>query len=135
MGEWEFETAFDPNHQDNTGQTPLYITCLSGNEYMIEKLLNWRVIATNTQGKDSQLMCPLDLNASCGVIRESALMAAVRGGFVNIVAMLLRSGTEPNVINKNALEDVEDNDSSCNSPLAEAVRQKSEIITELLLRC
>lgn len=134
MGDWEFETAFDPNHQDNTGQTPLYIACLSGNEFVIEKLLNWRVTATNTQAGDSQLICPLDLNASCGVIKESALMAAVRGGFVNIVAMLLRSGTEPNVTNKNVVEDIEYNESTCDSPLVEAVRQKSEIITELLLR-
>lgn len=96
--------------------------------------MSWRVPATNTQTGDTQLICPLDSNIQCGVIKESALMAVVRGGFIKIVQMLLHSGTEPNVTNRNVVEDIEDGESCFDSPLSEAVRQKLENITELLLR-
>jgi ankyrin repeat protein len=42
-GEWEYRLAFDPNSQDVTGQTALYVTCLLGNKPLVELLLNWKV--------------------------------------------------------------------------------------------
>jgi hypothetical protein len=42
-GEWEWRLAFDPNAQDVTGQTALYVTCLLGNKPLVELLLHWKV--------------------------------------------------------------------------------------------
>jgi len=47
-GEWEWRLAFDPNTQDVTGQTSLYVACLLGNKPLVELLLNWRVKCTKT---------------------------------------------------------------------------------------
>lgn len=132
---WEYECAFDPNMLDNFGQTPLYIACLSGNDGLIEKLLRWRLLGTNvTQPQIQAYICPIDLNQQCGIGKESALMAAVRGGFVTIVLSLLRSGINPNILNASAIEEMDSEESNCNLVLLEAVRQKSWILTELLLR-
>lgn len=120
---------------DNFGQTPLYIACLSGNDGLIEKLLRWRLLGTNvTQPQIQAYICPIDLNQQCGIGKESALMAAVRGGFVNIVKSLLRNGINPNILNASAIEEMDSEESNCNLVLLEAVRQKSWILTELLLR-
>lgn len=80
------------------------------------------------------LLCPIDLNVRCGFVKETALMAAVRGEFVYIVSVLLCNGINPNMHNTNSTDDL-DNEKNCGNPvLSEAVRQKSFILTELLLR-
>lgn len=40
---WECRLAFDPNTQDVTGQTSLYVSCLLGNTSLISMLLSWKV--------------------------------------------------------------------------------------------
>lgn len=41
-GEWEWRLPFDPNTQDVTGQTALYVACLLGNKPLVDLLLTWR---------------------------------------------------------------------------------------------
>lgn len=136
IGEWEYYCAFDPNQLDNFNQTPLYIACLSGNDYIIERLLNWRIIGFSSEDDNvyRKLICPVDLNVQCAIVKETALMAAVRGGFVYIVSLLLRSGIDPNIYNNHLVDDIDSDENNCNSVLLEAVRQKSFTLTELLLR-
>lgn len=135
IDDWEYECAFDPNQLDNFNQTPLYIACLSGNDYIIECLLNWRVVATNVSRPDCQLLrSPVDLNVLCAVVRETALMAAVRGGFLYIVFILLQNGINPNVYSNNLSDEMVNDEIIGNSVLIEAVRQASFLMTELLLR-
>lgn len=51
--------------------------------------------------KDSGLYgCPLELDLLCGAPRETALLAAVRGGYADVVSLLLQNGADPNVIAK-----------------------------------
>lgn len=120
---------------DNFNQTPLYIACLSGNDYIIECLLNWRVVATNVSRPDcQQLISPVDLNVLCAVVRETALMAAVRGGFLYIVFILLQNGINPNVYSNNLSDEMVNDEIIGNSVLIEAVRQGSFLMTEVLLR-
>lgn len=80
--------------------------------------------------------CPLELNQLCGAPRETALLAAVRGGYTEVVALLLEHGADPNRIAKPLDEDsVNDEMYGCaNSPLAEATRQTSVDILDLLLK-
>lgn len=63
------------------------------------------------QGEDrdenTELRCPLDLNILCGAARETALLAAVRGGFLDVVTLLLQNGADPNVVAR-AVEDQND---------------------------
>lgn len=80
------------------------------------------------------LLSPIDLNVQCAFVKETALMAAVRGGFLYIVSILLRNGINPNIYNSNLIDDIGSDDCSGNSVLIEAVRQKSFLMTELLLR-
>lgn len=135
MDKWEFECAFDPNQLDSFNQTPLYIACLSGNDYIIERLLNWRLIGQHIDNVNAaRLLCPIDLNVQCGFVQETALMAAVRGDFVCIVSVLLRNGINPNVYNNHLTGDMDNEASVGNAVLLEAVRQKSFLMTELLLR-
>lgn len=54
-----------------------------------------------------ELRCPLDLNILCGAARETALLAAVRGGFLDVVTLLLQNGADPNVVAR-AVEDHND---------------------------
>lgn len=61
-------------------------------------------------------------------------MAAVRGGFVSIVSLLLRNGINPNIISQNPLEEIEGEEINCNLVLLESVRQRHRLMTELLLR-
>lgn len=120
---------------DNFNQTALYIACLSGNDYIIESLLNWRLIGTNINRPESQiLLSPIDLNVQCAIVRETALMAAVRGGFLYIVFILLRNGINPNIYNSNLSDEMSSEGNIGNSVLVEAVRQRSFLMTELLLR-
>uniref|UniRef100_A0A182N1F9 non-specific serine/threonine protein kinase n=1 Tax=Anopheles dirus TaxID=7168 RepID=A0A182N1F9_9DIPT len=90
-------------------------------------------------GQEGELRCPLDLDILCGAARETALLAAVRGGFLDVVTILLEHGADPNVLAR-AVEDQNDPKSSdeiygfSNVPLAEATRQKSLPMVELLLR-
>ncbi|XP_052899999.1 leucine-rich repeat serine/threonine-protein kinase 1 [Anopheles moucheti] len=90
-------------------------------------------------GLDGETRCPLDLDVLCGAARETALLAAVRGGFLDVVTILLENGADPNVIAR-AVEDQNDPKSSdeiygfSNVPLAEATRQKSLPMVELLLK-
>uniref|UniRef100_A0A8D8E4R7 non-specific serine/threonine protein kinase n=3 Tax=Culex pipiens TaxID=7175 RepID=A0A8D8E4R7_CULPI len=183
-GELEWRLAFDPNTQDVTGQTALYVSCLLGNRQLVEMLLHWKVkcirhsldIDDNREppasssnplspsnrrisfgiqsimsrlslgrdpgeGRDenTEMRCPLDLNVLCGAARETALLAAVRGGFLDVVTLLLQNGADPNVVAR-AVEDQNDPKSSdeiygfSNVPLAEATRQKSLAMVDLLLK-
>lgn len=135
MNDWEYEYAFNPNQLDNFNQTPLYIACLSGNDYIIECLLNWRLVCTSITRPECQMLrCPIDLNVQCAYVKETALMAAVRGGFLYIVLILLRNGIDPNIYNNNLGDDLNCEENLGNSVLIEAVRQKSFLMTELLLR-
>lgn len=61
-------------------------------------------------------------------------MAAVRGGFLYIVLVLLRNGINPNIYNNNLIDDMNSEECIGNSVLIESVRQKSFLTTELLLR-
>uniref|UniRef100_A0A182PFW2 non-specific serine/threonine protein kinase n=1 Tax=Anopheles epiroticus TaxID=199890 RepID=A0A182PFW2_9DIPT len=89
--------------------------------------------------EECEMRCPLDLDILCGAARETALLAAVRGGFLDVVTILLEHGADPNVIAR-AVEDQNDPKSSdeiygfSNVPLAEATRQKSLPMVELLLQ-
>ncbi|XP_055623482.1 leucine-rich repeat serine/threonine-protein kinase 1 isoform X2 [Toxorhynchites rutilus septentrionalis] len=192
-GELEWRLAFDPNTQDVTGQTALYVSCLLGNRQLVELLLNWKVkcirhtleidrdgnesngrspelgiapsgnplsptnrrisfgiqsiMSRLSMGRDSGtdrnegtvMSCPLDLNILCGAARETALLAAVRGSFLDVVTLLLQNGADPNVVAR-AVEDHNDPKSSdeiygfSNIPLAEATRQKSLAMVDLLLK-
>ncbi|XP_058127857.1 leucine-rich repeat serine/threonine-protein kinase 1 [Anopheles ziemanni] len=93
----------------------------------------------DAEGDDCEMRCPLDLDILCGAARETALLAAVRGGFLDVVTILLENGADPNVIAR-AVEDQNDPKSSdeiygfSNVPLAEATRQKSLPMVELLLK-
>ncbi|XP_053678911.1 leucine-rich repeat serine/threonine-protein kinase 1 [Anopheles nili] len=95
--------------------------------------------AEDTEGQQCEMRCPLDLDILCGAARETALLAAVRGGFLDVVMILLEHGADPNVIAR-AVEDQNDPKSSdeiygfSNVPLAEATRQKSLPMVELLLK-
>uniref|UniRef100_A0A182SPL2 non-specific serine/threonine protein kinase n=1 Tax=Anopheles maculatus TaxID=74869 RepID=A0A182SPL2_9DIPT len=79
----------------------------------------------DSEGLDGEMRCPLDLDVLCGAARETALLAA--------------NGADPNVIAR-AVEDQNDPKSSdeiygfSNVPLAEATRQKSLPMVELLLK-
>lgn len=80
--------------------------------------------------------CPLQLDRLCGAPRETALLAAVRGGYAEVVALLLAAGADPNVIAR-PLDEEGQNDELygfSNSPLAEATRQTAVEILDLLLR-
>ena len=44
------------------------------------------------------------MNLLCGAARETALLAAVRGGFVEIVSSLLEFGADANIVAR-AVED------------------------------
>lgn len=135
FGEWEYSFAFDPNQLDSFNQTPLYIACLSGNDYIIERLLNWRLVCCRpSQPEHEILLCPIDMNVQCAVVKETALMAAVRGDFAYIVSVLLRNGSNPNVYNSNLSDNLDSEENTGNSVLIEAARQKSFLLTELLLR-
>lgn len=89
--------------------------------------------------------CPLDLDRLCGAPRETALLAAVRGGYVEVVGLLLGAGADANVMaramdgdeleiggqsRQNADDDLY---GFTNSPLAEATRQQAVEIVDLLL--
>ncbi|XP_054091980.1 leucine-rich repeat serine/threonine-protein kinase 1 isoform X2 [Zeugodacus cucurbitae] len=187
-GKWEWYLPFDPNAQDVTGQTSLYIASILGNKALVNLLLRWKVkchkIVSNEVGgngkeatrnsstsstpitptrkrisfgiqaimlklnitgeddnreeKESEI-CPINLNLLCGAARETALLAAVRGGFVDVAKLLLEHGANPNILAK----PVEDqNDPKCieeiyglsNVPIAEACKQHSLPMLELLLK-
>lgn len=175
-GTWEWRLAFDPNIQDVTKQTALYVSCLLGNKPLLETLLNWRVraekvvddptsptaplispsrrIASGIQSIMFRLSLsssgepvdkehyrnPIDLNVLCGQARETALLASVRGGFMDVTELLLDNGADPNISAK-PIEDQNDPKSYGEEiygfsmiPLAEAVRQKSIKMVELLLK-
>lgn len=38
------------------------------------------------------------MNLLCGAARETALLAAVRGGFIDVVVLLLQQGADPNIM-------------------------------------
>lgn len=82
---------------------------------------------------------PLELNLLCGAARETALLASVRGGFLDVAQVLLQFAADPNIIAR-PMEDQNDPKASdeiygfSNAPLAEATRQKSIAMVDLLLR-
>lgn len=153
---WECRLAFDPNTQDVTGQTSLYVSCLLGNTSLIAMLLSWKVrydkvstvgtvsirisnvtlnnnnIMNNFQDNEiEKFQCPFELNKLCGAPRETALLASVRGGYVDVVQLLLQNGADPNTYSK-PIDDQSIIELS-NSPIAEAARQKFYEIIEILL--
>ncbi|KAL9897903.1 leucine-rich repeat kinase isoform 1-T1 [Glossina fuscipes fuscipes] len=178
-GVWEWRLPFDPNGQDVTGQTSLYIASILGNKSLVSALLKWKIKAyktclqspqsapitptrkrisfgiqaimskLNISGDSEQMgvkeesfeceKCPINLNLLCGAARETALLAAVRGSFLDVASVLLQNGANPNIVAK----PVEDqNDPKCteeiygisNVPIAEACKQKSLAMVELLLK-
>lgn len=52
MDVWECRLPFDPNIQDVTGQTPLYVACLLGNTQLVQILLGWKVKFMKTDRSD-----------------------------------------------------------------------------------
>lgn len=173
-GESEWRLAFDPNAQDVTGQTALYVACLLGNRSLVEVILsNWRVpcrklvidepivagsagkfqnsrttskeagsptkrrvsygiqsiMSRLSLGRDAEQgrnedgegdeeneaeqargessINPLQLDLLCGAARETALQAAVRGGYMDVVTLLLVKGADPSVVAK-PMEDQSD---------------------------
>lgn len=44
--------------------------------------------------------CPININLLCGAARETALLAAVRGGFLDVVQLLLQNKADPNIVAK-----------------------------------
>lgn len=152
-GETEWRLAFDPNTQDVTGQTALYVACLLGNKPLVDLLVNWRVKCVKMRdGEDDQVrpersritsssptkrrisygiqsimsrlslgkdaaeeaesemdnwINPLQLDLLCGAARETALLAAVRGGYLDVAALLLQKKADPNVMAK-PIEDPND---------------------------
>lgn len=83
--------------------------------------------------------CPININMLCGAACETALLAAVRGSFVDVATVLLTHGANPNIIAR-PVEDQNDPKCSeeiyglCNAPLAEACKQKSLSMVDLLLK-
>lgn len=83
---------------------------------------------------------PIELNLLCGAARETALLATVRGGFMEVAQLLLQHNADPNVTAR-PLEDPQNDPRMTdeiygfyNSPLAEATRQKSVTMVDLLLK-
>ncbi len=58
-GEYEWKFPFDPNTQDVTGQTALYVSCLLGNKKLVEILLDWKVKFVKIGGGDDGKMTPV----------------------------------------------------------------------------
>ncbi|KRF83412.1 leucine-rich repeat serine/threonine-protein kinase 1 isoform X2 [Drosophila virilis] len=94
--------------------------------------------AQPTQEQESQ-RCPIHINLLCGAARETALLAAVRGGHLDVAQALLQHGANPNIVAK----PVEDhNDPKCseeiyglsNMPITEACKQRSLPMLDLLLK-
>lgn len=175
--EWEWKLPFNPNFQDVTGQTALYISCILGNATLVNMLLNWKIEfkksedesensessqsnipaasrnVSNTIQKlmssfnlssmaakeeDTIMKCPISINLLCGAVQETALLAAVRGGYFDIVSILLRHNADPNIIAK-PLEDSNDPKCEeiygiCNNCLSEACKQNSLPMVDILLR-
>lgn len=52
MDIWECRLPFDPNIQDVSGQTPLYVACLLGNTQLVQVLLGWKVKFMKTDRSD-----------------------------------------------------------------------------------
>lgn len=176
-GEWEYRLPFNPNFQDVTGQTALYISCILGNENLVNMLLDWKLefnkseesqdkpenvppnmpstsrsVSSNLQKimsslnisamaakvKESCERSPVLINVLCGAVQETALLAAVRGGYYEIVSILLTHDADPNIIAK-PFEDSNDPKCEeiygiCNNCLSEACKQSSLPMVDLLLR-
>lgn len=55
---------------------------------------------------DNPLMkSPLDINILCGATKENSVLAAIRGGFIDLVHVLLSHGADPNIIARNPMFD------------------------------
>lgn len=176
-GEFEWRLPFNPNFEDVTGQTALYISCILGNENLVNMLLDWKIefkkcedngdksenipskipstsrsISSNLQKimsslnlsamaakvEESSKKSPVLINVLCGAVQETALLAAVRGGYYEIVSILLSHDADPNIIAK-PLEDSNDPKCEeiygiCNNCLSEACKQSSLPMVDLLLR-
>lgn len=83
--------------------------------------------------------CPININMLCGAARETALLAAVRGSFVDVATVLLAHGANPNIIarpveDQNDPKCCEEIYGLCNVPIAEACKQKSLPMMDLLLK-
>lgn len=68
-GIWEWRLPFDPNQQDVTGQTSLYIASILGNKSLVNTLLNWKLNArkTSTDGSQSTPITPTRKRISFGI--------------------------------------------------------------------
>lgn len=58
-GVWEWQLPFDPNQQDVTGQTSLYIASILGNKALVNMLLRWKVKCRKTIACDSPQSTPI----------------------------------------------------------------------------
>ena len=58
-GIWEWRLAFDPNAQDVTGQSSLYIASILGNKSLVQTLLKWKVKCKRTNGAESSQTTPI----------------------------------------------------------------------------
>lgn len=100
-------------------------------KYQATKVITYNTM-NNTQDSDMEkFQCPFELNKLCGAPRETALLASVRGGYIDVVQLLLQHGADPNTYSK-PIDDQSIIELS-NSPIAEAARQKFYEIIEILL--
>lgn len=51
-----YYSPFDANAKDAMGQTCLYISCLSGNAGIVEKLMSWRVVCQKVIRNDETVI-------------------------------------------------------------------------------
>lgn len=138
----DYYLPFDPNVRDSMGQTCLYISCLSGNIAIVERLLSWRVVCQRVVKDDAsanegtivtQLACPIAIDQECGdgSALDNALTLAIEHNHVQIAGLLLMHGANPSIVlnsDKSAEEGI-----NVRFPLYDAVVQRCRKRSRMLL--